>query len=260
MTESAAPKPDTRPAIPSATILLVRDHEGAMEVLMVERHYQIDFASGALVFPGGKAAPADYEEEWLAHCTGHEGLTPFERAMRIAALREAFEESGILLAAGAASLALADQREAVNADATLFRPAVAGAGFKLDLGAIAPWAHWVTPIMMPKRFDTYFFIARAPDGQFAEGDGGEAVDAVWLTPEDALAQAKAGTRKIIFPTRLQIEMLAAFGTVDAAMAGARARQIITVQPWVVQENGQPTLKIPPEAGYATTSELLEGNG
>lgn len=252
---------------PSATTLLVRDAPG-LEVLMVERHHQIDFASGALVFPGGKTAPADSDPHWEHHCDG--GWEGAERATRIAAVREAFEESGVLLArpAGARGadrpLASADQvaplaelRDAISKDATLLLPAIENARLVLALDALVPFAHWITPKGVPKRFDTHFFIAHAPEGQLAAHDGWETVDAVWITPNEALAAAREGRRKMVFPTRLNVEMLAHSRTAEEAMHAARSRKIVTVEPVITRGPEGNFLNIPAEAGYSVSRAPLE---
>jgi hypothetical protein len=141
-----------------------------------------------------------------------------------------------------------------------FFEAVQAAGLVLALDALTPFAHWVTPVGMPKRFDTWFYIAATPSAQIAAHDGRETTEAVWVDPGAAAADAHAGRRKIIFPTRLNLEMLAASGaTSAAAIAAAQARAIVTVEPKVVSENGELVLTIPAEAGYSVTREPLSGN-
>lgn len=260
---------ETAPLIPAATILLVREGRAGLEVLMVERRHQIDFASGALVFPGGKLNGEDSAPGWDEHA---DGAGAPDQPFAIAAIREAFEESGVLLArtsdargpgaalAGAdAACALEGQRSAIASGQAGFLPAVAQAGLALALDALSPYAHWITPQGMPKRFDTRFFIAAAPEGQLAVCDGGEAVDAVWVRPGEALAQAADGRRKIIFPTRLNLERLAGFDGVDKAIAAARARAPFTVEPQIERRPEGLFLTIPEAAGYGVTVEPLEGN-
>ncbi len=254
---------------PASTILLVRD-AAALEVLMVERHHQIDFASGALVFPGGKVAAEDASAAWREHVDSPSGLE--DTAFRIAAVREAFEESGILLARrreargaerplvdASAFVATAEAREPIARGEASFLEMIADLGLVLALDALVPFAHWITPAMMPKRFDTRFYLARTPEAQVELCDGAETVDAVWITPHEALSAMREGRRKIIFPTRLNLEKLAESGDAEHAFAAARARTIVTVTPRVEQRNGAPTLIIPAEAGYSVTEEPLEGN-
>jgi 8-oxo-dGTP pyrophosphatase MutT (NUDIX family) len=264
----------TMPAEPklSATILLVRDRAAAFEVLMVKRHYQIDFASGALVFPGGKAHDEDASDAWHDHIDGD--YEPTQRAARISAIREAFEESGILLArprahrgrgAPAASAeiasALAPLREAVDKRETSFLQLVRDQELVLALDALVHFGHWITPEMMPKRFDTHFYLAPAPLGQIAASDGRETTDAVWLDAGQALAMEAAGEATIIFPTRMNLKKLQRAKSVIDAQKQFSDESIVTVLPRAGKdETGAPCLFIPEEAGYGVTVELLSRVG
>lgn len=254
----------------AATILLVRDAPG-LEVLMVERHHQIDFASGALVFPGGKSTAGDSDPRWIDHCDGHDA-DPVQCALKICAVREAFEESGVLLARPAAErgvgapFAAASQiieigklRADIDKGQHPFLDAIIAHGLVLALDALTPFAHWITPEGMPKRFDTWFYIAETPPEQVAACDGREAVDACWIHPDDALKAAREGRRTIIFPTRLNVEKLAEAKSAHEAIEAARVRPVFTVLPKVIKENGEMILTIPAEAGYSVTREPLEGN-
>ena len=254
--------------VAAATILLVRDAP-TLEVLMVQRHHQIDFVPGALVFPGGKAAAEDSDPAWEAHCDGFDGDT-VQLSLKICAIREAFEESGVLLARPAAARglgktlanfaqteAIARNREAIEKGQASFLAAVETAGLVLALDALITFAHWITPKGMPKRFDTWFYVAAAPPDQVAACDGREAVDACWIAPGDALDDAREGRRKIIFPTRLNVELLAQSATASEALAASKSRRIVTVEPVIVREDGGMVLTIPAEAGYGVTREPLD---
>lgn len=260
---------EARPLAPASTILMVRDAP-ALEVLMVQRHHQIDFASGALVFPGGKVAAEDSDPRWAEHCDGDAGAA--DRAYQIAAIREAFEESGLLLArrasargAGKPFAAPSDFedvfaiRDEVAAGKASFLDAIAAAKLVLALDALTFYAHWITPEGLPKRFDTRFYIAEAPEAQEALCDGSETVDACWITPEQALADMRAKKRTIIFPTRLNLELLGRSDSSDGAIAASRARKIIEVLPRITRVDGVQMLNIPEEAGYSVTTEPLDGN-
>lgn len=205
---------------------------------MVVRHHQIDFASGALVFPGGRVEASDLV---LAGGDAH-------GAFRIAAIRETWEECGVLLAAPGAAPAAEGAFAAMLAARSL-RP---------DLDALAHFAHWITPVAVPKRFDTHFFLAAAPADQDAVHDGGEAVDSVWIRPRDALAEAEAGTKKIVFPTRMNLNKLARSNSVAEAFAAARARPVVTVQPIQRDAPEGRYLRIPIEADY-DGAEFLAGD-
>jgi hypothetical protein len=127
---------------------------------------------------------------------------------------------------------------------------------QLDLEAMALFARWVTPVMMPKRFDTWFFIATAPEDQLAVCDGYETVDAEWIAPMAALTLADRGERKIIFPTRMNLQLLSESASADTAIAAARGRRIVTVEPRIELRHGQRHLVLPPDAGYGEVAEPL----
>lgn len=175
--------PEPRPA---ATILLLRD-EPAFEVLMVKRHHQIDFASGALVFPGGKTNPEDGNPGWRDHALGWNQLGPVQRELRVAAIREVFEEAGILLALDRdgepfGEVCDPELRASVDRGETPFLEVVRDLKVQLRLDALTVFARWITPAVMPKRFDTFFYSVTAPANQVAACDGHEAVDAEWIAP------------------------------------------------------------------------------
>lgn len=252
--------------IPAATILLLRDGAEGVEVFMVVRHHQIDFASGALVFPGGKVDKLDMAPHVRERVDGAEGLDDWEFSMRVAAIREAFEESGVLLARSeqtgnlvdAARLKMLEHyRDPLNKGEVGIGDFLAKEGLRLCGDALTPFAHWITPSMMPKRFDTRFYLAVAPEDHLAVHDGSESVDSVWIRPELALQEAEAGTRTIIFPTRMNVEKLGQSQSVAHAIETARKTKVVTVEPQVTKNAaGEPVLRIPVEAGYSVTEEPL----
>ena len=157
---------NTSTLIDAATILMVRDVPGGLEVFMVVRHHQIDFASGALVFPGGKVDAADRLDHLKSHCRTSQNLSDREYAFRLAAIREAYEESGILLARrrGADSYvssqelaAMEKWRDGLNDRSATLIDIASAEDLEFDLDALGHYAHWITPDMMPKRFDTHFY-------------------------------------------------------------------------------------------------------
>ena len=251
----------------SSTILLLRDGDG-LEVLMVRRHYQIDFASGALVFPGGKANPEDSDAAWQNLAEGD--FSGEEMTARIAAIREAYEESGILLArhkansgiAGALVGAdIADQlapfRAAVDRREQSFLELIKGHDLVLALDTLIHFGHWITPEMMPKRFDTHFYLASAPSEQIATHDGRETTDALWLNPAKALEMEASKEATIIFPTRMNLIKLASAQTRQTALDQFQGGEVVTVLPRVGKDDaGTSGLFIPAEAGYGQTFEPL----
>ncbi len=222
------------PVVPAATILLLRDAP-SFEVLMVKRHHQIDFAAGALVFPGGKTHASDHDPAWEFHGLGWEETPAPQRALRIAAIREAYEETGILLARhdDGSPFRGHDRAGARRADIVAtpegFLTLLADLGLVLDLRALTVFARWITPMMMPKRFDTWFYLAAAPADQLAQCDGWETVDAEWIEPTEALRLGAAGERSVIFPTRMNLKLLAEASSAAEAVTLANARRRKTVQ-------------------------------
>jgi len=242
------------PIRPASTILLLRDGASGLEVFMVVRHHQIDFASGALVFPGGRIDPDDtIVAENPARYADVAGLDASGRAFRVGAIRETFEECGVLLARPRGSTALIDGARCAALSAQAkdlpFSGLIEQEDLVLALDLLTPYAHWITPPVVPKRFDTHFFVAAAPVDHLAEHDGREAVDSVWINPGHALREQQAGNYTIIFPTRLNLKMLDESKSVDAAIAAARARRIVSVLPEATTLNGERALRIPLEAGY-----------
>jgi 8-oxo-dGTP pyrophosphatase MutT (NUDIX family) len=244
---------------PAATILIVRDGAHGLEVLMVERHANISFAGGALVWPGGRIDPADHDVHWADFASGLADLDGDEKAARIGAVREAYEETGLLLATrdnepvGAGAQALHDQRHEVDRDGSLFLPLIQAHGLKLSTQTLVPFARWIPPPALHKRFDTRFYLARLPVGQSPVQAGTEAIDIIWIRPQDALDQLAAGTRKIIFPTARNLELLALSPNVDQAFADCTARPQGIVSP-VIEGN---YLRIRDDLGYPVTFEKLD---
>ena len=269
MTEAVTPRP-------ASTILLLRDSaatkgaddngRGEIEVFMMVRHYEIDFNSGALVFPGGSVDKGD--QEIIANpalYSGGEGLDARALSFRIAAIRETFEESGILLARPRGSHTLVDARRAAGIEAahradlsdgkTTFLKVLTDNGMLLALDELVPYAHWITPEGMPKRFDTWFFLAAAPPEQLGAHDGKESTDSIWVSPREALAGGESGRFKLPFPTMRNLIRLGKQASVNAAFDDSRGKNVVTVMPVMTRLNGGRQLRIPLEAGY--DGELFE---
>lgn len=246
---------------PAATILLLRD-EPEFQVLMVKRHHQIDFASGALVFPGGKTHAGDLDPAWAEHCSGWAAFDEEQRMLRIGAIREAFEEAGVLLAEHHDGRHFADAcdlsvREAVDRGETAFLDVVRDLGVRLRLDALTVFARWITPVMMPKRFDTWFYAVRAPADQVAACDGRETVDAEWIAPDEVLRLAAAGERTVIFPTRMNVQLLAEARSAEDCVARAEGRTLVTVLPQMESRPDGRFLVLPSDAGYGVVAEPMD---
>ncbi len=249
---------------PASTVVLVRDAaavDGGVEVLMVRRSAGMAFGASAWVFPGGKVAEADAEPAWDDHSDG--SYDHYARSLRIAAAREVFEESGLLLATrggeeltAEACMAFDGDRANVEAQPKLFLELVRGAGLRLTLDRLTPFAHWITPSFEPRRFDTHFFLVRAPAVQVARHDGREAVDHEWVRPADLLERRIRGEAKLMFPTRLNLEVLGRSANAAEVEAAALARRVVTVEPQVVERADGKVLVIPAEAGYGLTEERM----
>jgi 8-oxo-dGTP pyrophosphatase MutT (NUDIX family) len=247
------------PIRPAATILLLRD-DPEFQVLMVKRHHQIDFASGALVFPGGKTHDGDHDPAWADRAIGWAEQSPDQRALRVAAVREVYEEAGILIARDGSGASFCgderahDARDAVAKDDRAFLDLVGELDVSIDLNALVVFARWITPPLTPKRFDTWFYAARAASEQLAICDGWETVDAEWIAPAEALRLAEAGERKVIFPTRMNLQLLAESKSAAEALERAAARRLVTVEPKITKRPGGSVLVIPPDAGYGAVEE------
>ena len=236
---------------PSATVVLLREGGEGPEALLLRRNRATGFVPGAYVFPGGRVDAADGQDA-LARCW--DGLTPEGAAARLgiapeadppaiayygAALREAVEETGLLAGVVAANGPPGDDavraaREALLGGGASFAAVLDGLGARLDGAAIGYIAHWVTPEVEPRRYDTRFFAARVPAGSRAVYDRREMTDAVWLTPCAALERHRRGRLPMIFPTIRTLEDLSDFATVEKLLAHFRGRAIPRIQPDIVR--------------------------
>ena len=251
------------PVIPSATVLLLRDGAEGLEVFMVLRHEGVASFAGALVFPGGKVDPRDRDP----------GLAGFscesdDAGFRIAAIREAFEECGVLLARDARTGgALVDAERLARLEARWRAELHAGACGILDVvcpealelacDLLVPWAHWITPEGLPRIFDTHFFLAEAPADHVALHDGAESTDSVWISPKRALAEQATGLRRLVFPTWMNLRRLARAGSVAEALALARATTIVPVRPVASRHPRGRLLRVPPEADYGCREVIAD---
>jgi 8-oxo-dGTP pyrophosphatase MutT (NUDIX family) len=247
----------------AATILIVRDGGNGLEVFMVKRHHQIDFVAGALVFPGGKTSAGDLDTALAEYADGASSWSSARLAPAVTAIREAFEESGILLARSSETGAMINAehlaklqpcREAIEKGEMSLLDMLRKEHLRLACDELVPFAHWVTPKNMPKRFDTHFFLARVPTGHAGRHDGRESVDSVWIRPRDAIADRKRWN--VIFPTKLNLMKLAGSNSVGEALAAAGASVPLTVEPWVEQGPEGTILRIRDDAGYEQTSTLM----
>lgn len=241
---------ESGPAIPAATLVVVRDRpEGAPELLMVERAQGMAFAGGALVFPGGRIDDGD-----RAIAGSDEG------AARVAAIRETIEETAIPVGITPVPTreAALDLQQALLGERE-FGGLLRERGLTLDPEALTPFARWVPKFHATRRFDTLFFLAPAPgpDWQpsFVEG---ECTGAFWISAAEALERDRNGNARLIFPTRRNLERLALHDGFDAMQADASAHKVEPISPWVEEVDGANYITIPDGIGYPVVREKLDG--
>jgi 8-oxo-dGTP pyrophosphatase MutT (NUDIX family) len=238
------------PAIPAATLVLVRERSGgAPELLMVERAEGMAFAGGALVFPGGRIDEGDRD-------LGGDEVA----AAKVAAIRETIEETAIPV--GLSSIVdpqtATDMQRALLADEP-FADALQSRSLELNLEALTPFARWVPKFHATRRFDTLFFVARCPDGDWQPRVvEGECAAAHWIAASDALERDRRGEARLIFPTRRNLERLALHSSFESIKADAEAHRVAPVTPWVEEVDGENFITIPEGVGYPVTREKLDG--
>lgn len=203
------------------------------------------------VFPGGGVEPEDWSQEWLSRCKGADGLERKEIALRIAGLRECWEETGVLCASGQFSLERHNLGERPLAD--LMDQLAA----RFELDTMAQFAHWTTPAAAPKRWNTRLYIAKAPPRHQTWCDGKEIVSVEWIEPALALELADQGERDLLFSTKLNLHLLARSSTVDEAILAARARPPFEVCPWTDAVGERFRARISPDAGYPVSEGWLD---
>jgi len=252
----------------ASTVVLLRDGRDGMQAYLLRRTQTMAFAAGMYVFPGGSVDPRDEtlsDEAWAGPppaawaqlLSADEALT---KALVCAAVRETFEESGVLLAGAGADDVVADttgddweaDRAALVDRSLSFAAMLDRRGLVLRADLLRPWAHWITPEIEPKRYDTRFFVAALPTGQRTRDVGGEADRVAWVRPSDALAAAQSGEMGMLPPTAFTLSEIAAYDDVDAVLAAGTARDVKPVLPKVVvDDDEQARLLLPHDEGYPT---------
>jgi 8-oxo-dGTP pyrophosphatase MutT (NUDIX family) len=236
-----------------------------IEVYLVKRSRMVDFMAGAHVFPGGRLDKADSSAaacELLSPGTAAlqqrlgEALPAMHAAgLFVAAIRETFEEAGLLMGRLAPGWGSADARAAVAAGAH-FATLVA----KIDAAALVPWVRWVTPEVSPRRFDARFFLARAPEGQEPRVDGREATEGLWITPMEALGRWLDEDMLLAPATAKCLDALLAYGTVKEALAAAASRPPPVMMPlvWNDKEDGRAYISLPGDPRHPVRQDALGG--
>ena len=264
--------PDTVPVKPAATVLLVRDGASGLEVFMLRRTFTAAFASGMFVFPGGKVDEVDASTEIGEIC---HGLTDEEAsnllqipsgglAYWVASIRECFEEAGVLLAHDSMSgevIRFDDpevaarfemERENIHDGSLALLELCKRENLHLSTHNIHYVSHWITPKGERRRFDTRFFVARAPEAQEPLHDDGETIESMWISPKEAIRRHKEGDLMLMPPTLANIEFIAAHDTADAVLeAAAKVGTPTTILPKLkVDKDGRVTgIAMPGDPGY-----------
>ncbi len=253
----------TAPPRDAATVVILRDGAHGLEVFLVKRHGLSDVLGGAYVFPGGKLDAADCAPDTHRHldqdraqlhaALGEPGTAPeLASGLFVAALRETYEEAGVLFAHGA------DAHTGAAAD---FHARVLSGSMRLQTQAVHPWSRWITPRMPSvtnKRFDTRFFIAVLPPGQKAAHDNVEATESAWLRPRAALEQYWAREIELAPPQIMSLAHLARYSTAAEAMAQARSQLPPLIMPEAFQENDERIICYPGHPRHPVPARALPG--
>lgn len=280
------PQPSALPS--AATLILVRQHAGELQTYLLRRSPNSRFMPGLFVFPGGLVEPADGDESFW---NGRVDASPSTAGTRpgrdlesspglryaVAAIRETFEEAGVLFAssAGAGSAALKraeERRRRERLPPDWLRQGAAAEGWTLRVSALRPWAHWITPVGMPRRFDTRFFIAVLPEGQNGRPDLRETTEGLWVGARQALAQNLDGRTPLSPPTLVTLHELAGYASLEHLEQGlphrgwgepifprlvslGKGRGAVIIEPWDPMY-GQADVRI--EAGKLAENLLPAG--
>ncbi|MCX7619629.1 MAG: NUDIX domain-containing protein [Acidimicrobiales bacterium] len=251
--------PQDVPVRDAATVMLVRDSlsGNGIEVFMLRRNLKSDFVGGAFVFPGGAVDDADRNADLDAVCHGRSdadasrrlGLERGGLAFWVAAIRECFEEAGVLLAYDSSGELVRFDDPEVDARFRLHRKAIddgqrrlveicAVEGLQLAVDAMYYFSHWITPEGAPRRYDTRFFVARAPEAQEPLHDDREVIANLWIAPAEALERHEAGDFDLIFPTMRSLVTLSRFDCCDELIEAAAATdEVPAILPRIVEDEG-----------------------
>jgi 8-oxo-dGTP pyrophosphatase MutT (NUDIX family) len=255
---------EVTPARDAATVVLLRDSSAGIEVYLLRRVRAMAAFGGMTVFPGGGVDPADVADvtvpwvgpepdEWTGPLSAGTALA---RGLVCAAVRETFEESGVLLAGAGPDQVVADtaeweaERRALETRELSLSRLFADRGLHLRADLLRPWAHWITPEIEHRRFDTRFFVAALPAGQRTRDVAGEADHAAWVRPAEALDQLARGERVMVPPTAMTLADLTAYGTVAEVLDAALDRRVEPLLPRLHRtEDGRVQFLVPGDEGY-----------
>lgn len=264
----------TAPPRAAATVVMLRDTDdgvAGIEVFLLKRHGLSDVLGGAYVFPGGKVDPSDAQLDMEAHLDQpphalHAGLNepdiaPLTAAsLYVAAMREAFEESGILFAQGA-SAGHAARATALLREGHKFDTVLAQLALRLQTNSVLPWSRWITPkvpSVMNKRFDTRFFVSAVPAHQVARHDNHETTDSVWLRPRTALEQYWQDQIELAPPQIMSLVHLARHASVQSVLRAARSRLPPVIEPEPFEHEGSRVICYPGDERHSVRAQALPG--
>ena len=261
----------TTPLRSAATVMLLRDASAGLEIFLLKRHGLSDVLGGAYVFPGGKVDRSDAELDVGNHLDQsptalHASLNEPEidaltaSGLYVAAIREAFEECGILFAHGASQARATDAR-ALSREGYAFDEVLAQMQLRLQTQSLAPWSRWVTPRMpsvMNKRFDTRFFVAACPADQIASHDNHEATESIWLTPRAALVQYQSGQIELAPPQIMSLAHLSRFATTQSVLNEAKSRPPALIQPEPFDQDGSRVICYPGDVRHSVPTRAMPG--
>jgi 8-oxo-dGTP pyrophosphatase MutT (NUDIX family) len=252
-----------RPPAPASTVVLIRPAAHAFEVFLVRRHDNVPFMGGAHVFPGGRVDFTDHIDDAQRWCDGIAAATArlqvqtYEEAIafHVAAIRELFEEAGVLLARDEHGKLVAfsrpdeqrfeQYRRQVHDGGITLRELIERERLRLALDALILFAHWVTPVVESRRFDTRFFLAFAPDTQQAAHDNRETTSGEWIEPADAISRCLRGEIALPPPTWTTLRALSRCHSVKEALAWASAQTVVRIEPcFVEQDDGTRMVMLP----------------
>ncbi len=272
------PDPDLVVVRDAATVMLLRDAGSGFEVAMLRRNLQSDFVGGAYVFPGGGVDPGDSSVDYEALCVGRIDADASAQvevgagglAFWVAAIRESFEEAGVLLAVhrDGSDVDLSDtvvaerfveHRRAVDSGDRSLGDICAEESLLLATDRMHYFSRWITPLGAPRRYDTRFFVAHAPEGQEPVHDDREVISSVWISPERALEQHAAGEFELIFPTVRTLESLLQFNSADEVIDhAASVGRIEPVLPRVTVHESGLRIVLPDDVEFdALTSRRID---
>lgn len=255
----------------AATVVILRDSPDGIEVFLVKRHDQSDVLGGAYVFPGGKLDDSDLQLAATGHLDQEPGVLHAALAepalsvdaacgLYVAALREAFEECGVLFAQDVAHSHSLQLAQHIQAGQT-FNQVLGDLQLRLQTRAVLPWSRWITPRMpsiSSKRFDTRFFVAALPDQQIARHDNIETTESVWLTPRLALGQYWDHAITLAPPQIMTLAHLSRFPDVASALQAARQSPPFLIAPEPFTENGERVLCYPGDPRHSVATLAMPG--